>query len=226
LDQAPPPPLLTRLVQAFVSPGKLGDTLAEHPRWIGAMIVGAALLSLSVALIPLDVLAESQRRAVIASGGQMQQIPESARTLVRTISIVAPAVAFLVFAFIGAGVTTFIFAFVLGDEGTYKQYLAVGVHAAVIPTLTAVLLTPMRITAENPQLTINLSTFLFFLPEGYVANIFQAMDLSQIWASLVTAQGIHAIDKKRSFASAAAIQLGILFVIALIAAWFLSRAGM
>ena len=114
---APPPSLPTRLAQAFFSPGKLGDTLAEHPRWIGAMLVGAALLSLSIALIPLDVLEESQRRAVIASGGQMQPIPESARTIVRTISIVAPAVAFAVFAFIGAGVTTFIFAFVLGDEG-------------------------------------------------------------------------------------------------------------
>lgn len=219
------PALPTRLFQAIVSPGRMATTLAEHPRWVGAMLVGAALLALSVALIPLEVLQEMQRRAVIARGGTMQEIPESAQNIIRTVSIVAPAVAFFVFAFVGAGVTTFIFAFVLGDEGRYRQYLAVGVHAAVIPTAAAVLLAPMRIAAQDPQLTINLSTFLFFLPQGYLSNVFQALDLTQIWSSLVVAQGIHAIDRRRSFVSAATIQLGILLIIALVAGWFLTRQG-
>ena len=220
------PWLPVRLLQAVVSPAKVTATLAEHPKWVGAMVVGAVLLALSVALIPLDVLEEAQRRAMIAAGGDMQAIPDEARNIIRTVSIVAPAVAFVVFAFIGAGVMTFIFAFVLGDEGRYRQYLAVGVHAAFIPTAVAVLLAPMRVAAENPQLTINLSTFLFFLPEGYASNVFQAMDLTQIWAALVAAQGAHAIDRRRTFRSAAAIQLGVLFVLALIGGWFLTRQGL
>ena len=84
----------------------------------------------------------------------------------------------------------------------------------------------MKVAAEDPQLTINLGTFLFFLGDGYVSNVFQALDVTQIWASVVTAMGIHAIDRNRSFASAATIQLGILFVLALIGGWFLTRAGM
>lgn len=220
------PSLFTRLIHTFVSPGKMAETVAEHPRWIGAMLVGAVLLSLSIALMPLELLEEVQRRAIIARGGTMQEIPDNARTFIRIVSIAAPAVAFAVFAFIGAALTTFIFAFVLGDEGSYKQYLAVGVHAAIIPTLAGVVLAPMRIAAEDPQLTINLSTFFIFLPEGYASNVLQAMDVTQIWSSLVAAMGIHAIDERRSFGSAAAIQLGILFVIALIAGWFLTRAGM
>ena len=115
------PSLPARLLQAFVSPGKMTRTVAEHPRWIGAMLVGAALLSLSIALIPVEVLTEAQRRAVMARGGTMQEIPESALRIVRTVSIIGPAVAFVVFAFIGAAVTTFIFAFVLGDEGKYRS---------------------------------------------------------------------------------------------------------
>lgn len=217
--------LPVRVFQAFVSPGRMVATVAEHPRWVGAMLLGAALLSLSLALIPIEVMEEMQRRIMIQSGRPVQEIPESARTIVRTITIVAPAVAFIVFAFIGAAVTTFIFAFVLGDEGTFKQYLAVGVHAAIIPTFAAVLLTPMRIAAEDPQLTINLSTFLVFLPDGYLLSVFQALDVTQIWSSLVTAMGIHAIDRRRTFASAATIQLGMLLVIALIAGWFLARQG-
>jgi hypothetical protein len=220
------PSLATRLLQTFVSPGKMAETVAEHPRWIGALLVGALLMSLSVAVLPLEVLEEAQRRAVIARGGTMQEIPESARAVIRTVSIVVPAIFFVVIAFVAAAVNTFIFTFVLGDEGTYKQYLAVGVHAAVIPMLAAVLLAPMRIAAESPNLTINLSTFLVFLPEGYVSNVFQAIDVTQIWSSLVTAMGIHAIDRRRSFGSAATIQLALVVLLALGAAFLLTRAGM
>lgn len=222
---APVPPLPVRLLHTIVSPGRMATTVAEHPRWIGALVVSALLLSLSVALIPLEILEEMQRRVMIQNDQPAQAIPEAARNIVRVVSIVAPAVVFTIFAFIGAGITTFIFAFVLGDEGKYKQYLAVGVHAAFIPTLGAILLTPMRIAAEDPQLTINLSTFLVFLPDGFVLNVFRAMDVTQIWSSLVAALGIHAIDRRRSFGSAAAIQLGILLVIALIAGYFLTRQG-
>ncbi|MGD8287403.1 MAG: hypothetical protein PVJ80_12880 [Gemmatimonadota bacterium] len=222
----PVPLLPTRLLQAIVSPSKMAATVAEHPRWIGAMLVGAVLLSLSLALIPMEVMQEMQRRMMIQSGREVQEIPEAAQNIVRVVTIVAPAIAFIVMAFIGAGITTFIFAFVLGDEGTYRQYLAVGVHAAVIPTLASVLLAPMRVAAENPQLTINVGTFLPFLPNGYLANVFQAMDVTQIWAALVTALGIHAIDRRRSFGSAAAIQLGIVVVVALVAGYFLTRQGL
>jgi hypothetical protein len=219
------PSLPVRLVQTFVSPGKMAATVAEHPRWIGAMLVGAVLLSLSLALIPVEVMEEMQRRIMIQSGRPVQEMPEGARRIVRTITIIAPAVAFIVFSFIGAGITTFIFAFVLGDEGSYKQYLAVGVHSAVIPALAGVALAPMRIAAEDPQLTINLSTFLVFLPDSYLLYVLRAVDVTQIWASLVAAMGIHAIDRRRTFASAATIQLGIVFVIALIAGYFLWRQG-
>lgn len=220
------PSLPTRLLQSIVAPSKMAATVAEHPRWIGAMLVAAALLSLSLALIPVEVMQEMQRRVMIQSGREVPEISEAAQNVVRVISIVAPAVVFVVMSFIGAGITTFIFAFVLGDEGTYRQYLAVFVHAAVIPTLAAVLLAPMRIAAEDPQLTINVSTFLFFLPEGYVSNVFQAMDVTQIWAALVTAQGVHAIDRRRSFRSAAVIELGLVVVVSLIGGWFLTRQGL
>jgi len=100
------------------------------------------------------------------------------------------------------------------------------VHAAVIPGLVGLLLIPMRIAASDMQLTINVGTFLPFLPDGFWYNFFRAMDLSQIWSSLVTAAGIHAIDRRRSFGSAAAILLGMLVALAALAGWFLTRQGL
>lgn len=224
-ERAAPPPLPVRLLHAVVSPGKMADAVAEHPRWIGALLVCAALFALSQALIPMELLEEMQRRMAMRSGRPVPEIPESARDMIRVVSIVAPAVAFIIMSFVVAALTTFIFAFVLGDEGTYRQYLAVGVHATVIPALAQVLLAPARIAAEDPQLTINLSTFLVFLPDGFLTNVFRVVDVSQVWSTLVVAMGIHAIDRRRSFKSAAAIQLSILLIIALAFGWFMTRQG-
>jgi hypothetical protein len=217
------PSLPRRLLQAVVSPGKMATAVAENPRWLGAMLVCAVLLALSIALLPWELFEEMQRRMMLQRGGPVQTLPENVRTAVRIGSIVGAGISFVILSFVGAAVSTFIFAFVLGDEGKYRQYLAVGVHAAIIPTVVAILLTPMRIAAGDPQLTINLGTFFPFLQAGYLSGVLQALDFSQIWSSLVVAQGVHAIDTRRSFKSAAAIQLSILVVIALIAGWFLAR---
>lgn len=224
--RAPLRSLPARLIDAIISPGRMARTVADNPKWVGAMLVCAVLLSLSVALLPYELMQDMQRRVMIQSGRPVQEIPANVQTIIRLVSIFAGGIGFAVLAFVGAAVTTFIFAFVLGDEGTYKQYLAVGVHAAIIPTLAAILYIPMRVAGGDPQLTINLGTFLPFLPDGFVHNVFRAMDISQVWSSLVAAMGIHAIDRRRSFASAAAIQLVVLLCIALLAGWALTRQGL
>ena len=62
---APLPPLHIRLVWVFVSPGKLMARLAETPRWLMAMLVSAAVVGLSMALVPPELMLEVQRQAAI-----------------------------------------------------------------------------------------------------------------------------------------------------------------
>ena len=222
---APIPSLPKRLLDAIVSPGRMATAVAENPRWLGAMLVCATLLALSIAVLPWELFEEMQRRVLLESGRPAPEIPENLRTALRIGSIVGGGVAFLILSFFGAAVSTFIYAFVLGDEGTYRQYLAVGVHAAIIPTIVGLLLAPLRIVAGDPRLTVNLATFMPFLPDGYLLGVLTALDFSRIWSAIVAAQGIHAIDRRRSVTSAARIQLSIVLVIALIAGWFLARQG-
>ena len=122
--------------------------------------------------------------------------------------------------FLFAGVYNVVFAFVLGDEGSYKQYLAVVSHAWFIPALFALLLVPLKISSGDAQLTLNLGLFMPFLPEGYFQNLFRFLDLTQIWSVLVIAQGAHVIDRRRSFGSAAAILLVLLLLMAAVIARF------
>lgn len=215
------PSLPVRLVWVLASPGKLMDALAETPRWLGPMLVSVMLVSASVALIPPEIMLESQRVAAMERGAEFPEIGEQAVRVMRIVFPVASALAMVVFSFAFAGVYTLIFAFILGDEGRYVQYLAAVTHAWFIAALLGLAVTPLRIATEDPRYTLNLASFFFFLPDGYLFNVLRALDLTQIWSTLVIAQGAHAIDNRRSFKSAAVILLGILVALALLIGRFM-----
>ena len=58
-EPRPPPSLAARLIQVLVSPGKLMASLKEEPRWVGALVLGAALVAAATALIPADIWSEA-----------------------------------------------------------------------------------------------------------------------------------------------------------------------
>lgn len=209
-----------RLLSVLFSPGKLMDQLAARPVWLGALLVSSILVGISVALIPTEMMLEAQRQAALERGVEFN-MPEAAIRVMRIVTPIVTVLSTLIFTAIFAGLYTLIFAFVLGDDGSFKQYLAVVSHAWFIAALFGLLITPLRISTGDAQLTLNLSNLLFFLPDGYVLNVFRMLDLTQIWSTLVIAQGVHAIDRRRSFGSAAAILLTILLIVALILARFI-----
>ena len=215
------PSLPKRLVQVFFSPGVLTEKLAARPRWLGALLVSAVVIGVSMALIPPDVFMEAQRQAALERGAEMPEIPESMAQAMRFVIPITTVLFTFVMSFFFAGLYTLVFAFILGDEGRFKQYLAVLTHSWFIAALFGLALTPLRISTGNPQFTLNLASFLVFLPDGYILKVFTALDISQIWSTLVFAQGAHAIDPRRSFGSASAIGLTILVAFAMIAANFL-----
>jgi len=215
------PALPVRLMNVLFSPGRLMEQLAERPVWAGAMLVSAVIVGLSIAFIPAEVIMEANRQAAIERGGEFPEMGEEAMRALRIIIPVTTMISSVIFSFLFAGIYTVIFAFVLGDEGRYAQYLAVVTHAWFIAALFGLLVTPLRISTGDPQFTLNLASFFFFLPDGYVLNVFRVLDLTQIWSTLVIAQGAHTIDRRRSFSSAATILLGVLLAIALVIGRFM-----
>ena len=221
-DQGPTlPPIHKRVFDVFINPGSLVTSLAAKPAFGAALLIGVVLVALQMSLIPVEVFMEMQREAFLERGQDMPQMSETAIKVTKIVTPVFAAISTAIFSFIFAGVYTLVFAFVLGDEGRYRQYLAVTTHAWIIPMLFGLLITPLRISTGNPQLTVSLGSFMFFLQDGYLLNVFKALDLTQIWASLVIAQGATAIDSRRSFGSAATVIIGLLVVIALIAGRFM-----
>lgn len=215
------PPLPRRLLDTFFSPGKMVEAVARDPKWIGALLVSVALIALSSALIPPELFAEIQRRAALERGLTPPPLGENALRMIRIFSVAGAAVAFAVISFFMTGIYTMVFVFILGDEGRYRQYLAVFAHSAFIPALLSLPLVPLRISTGDPQFALSIGSFLVFLEPGYVLNVFRLLDLTQLWSAAVTALGVHAIDRRRGFGSAFAILFGFTLAVALVIANFL-----
>ena len=210
-----------RFLDTFFSPAKMGAYLAAEPRWVVALVVSVALMGLQVVLIPPEVWESLMREQSLAQGGPPLPMPDWVTDWMGILAAVGAAMTTAIAIPIGAGFLTVIFAFVLGDEGSYRQYLAVTAHSFFIPALVGFLITPLKIATQDPQLTLNLGSFFFFLPSGYWLGVLTAMDLTQIWSSLVIAQGAHCIDKRRSFRSAVVILLSLMLAMALIVGRFM-----
>ena len=216
-----PQPLPRRLLDAFISPGKMAREVASRPRWAGALLVCLGLIALATWLTPPELFAEMQRRAALERGVDVPPMTDRTLQVVHVASVVGGTIAFAVMSFVLSGLYTVIFAFVLGDEGRYKQYLAIFAHAAFIPALLSLGMVPLRIAAGDAQFSLSLASFAVFLPSGYLLNVLRMMDLTQVWSTLVVALGVRAIDGRRSFGSAAAILLGIQLAFALVVARFI-----
>ena len=215
------PGIHRRFFDTFFSPAKIGAYLADEPRWVVALALSVGLMSLQVVLIPPEVWESLMREQSLAQGGPPLPMPDWVTDWMGILAAVGAAMTTAIAIPIGAGFLTVIFAFVLGDEGSYRQYLAVTAHSFFIPALVGFLITPLKIATQDPQLTLNLGSFFFFLPSGYWLGVLTAMDLTYIWLSLIIAQGAHCIDQRRSFRSAVVILLSLMLAMALIVGRFM-----
>lgn len=207
-----PSPFPKRIVEVFFSPGRLVEALARHPFWAAALVLGAVIAIVQVLVIPAHVWDAMIREQMMARGQDASAFPGS-NSLVRIAALVGGTFFYFVMALLTAGIVTVVFAFVLGDEGRFKQYFSIMTHALLIPAIVGLALLPLKIAQSDLRLTLNVGTFLFFLPKGYLLKWATMMDLSMLWAWLVVAQGAHAVDPRRSFGSAAGVTMGIFVVI-------------
>lgn len=208
--------LAGRLASVFVSPGDVFERLRGNPSWFGALAVGAGLVVLSMALIPAEIWVQAMGERAAEEGAEMPSFMASAGPMFRLAAIASGVVFWFVWAFLLAGIITVVFAFFLGDDGRYVQYLAVVSHALVISALGAALLFPLRIYQGDPSFTLNVGTFFPFLAEGYAFRVLKLLDLFGLWGYAVMALGVTKVDPRRSISTALAVCWAFALVFALV----------
>ncbi len=206
LPAAPLPGLLRRIPAVFLSPGKLFEQLRHAPAWGGAVLVVAILSVAAMALLPAELFEDQMRQALQRSGAEESEISvETMVAVTRFSTIAAAGLGSVGFAFLMAAIMLLAFATLLGDDGRYRQYLAVIAHAMIVPAVGALLLLPLRIAQDDLELVLSVGTFLPFLEEGPLRSYLNALDLFALWAVMLTALGVSKIQPSRAWGGAFAI---------------------
>lgn len=214
------PYLPARVLQMLFTPGALFQALKAQPVWFWIMLTMSLLSGLSVWFIPDEAWTNLFREQMLETGRITEAELPPVGTGFRILSAAGACVSIFVIQILLACFTFGVFVFLLGDEGTFKQHLAVVAHAGVVPTLGAFFSLPLRISQLDPQLTLSVGTLFFFVPDGYLLGVLQSLDLFALWAAVLTGLGISILDPERRWFSGASVLVGLTVVFALVVGYF------
>lgn len=215
-----------RMILLLSGPGRLGDCLRERPVWWDVLLLGGLMVGGANMMIPPEVWEDFMRAQAMAVGsGAGDGAPSGSGEMFRILSSLAAPVAWGLFMLISAGIMTFVFAFLLGDQGRFAQYFSGTAHAALLTGIGSLVVAPLRAARSDPQLTLSVGTFLQGALDGsYVGVLLNALDLFGIWAWVVMGILFSRFDAERSAGSAVAIVVGISGGVAALVAFFQYRA--
>jgi len=219
-QEAELPGLLSRYFRVITSPEALFQGLRSRPDWVGAMLLGSCLVLAGTVLIPPELTLATLRERIAEQGQEFPPGLADRMTAIRFGGAVAAFVFWALMLAIFSGVVTVFFRFLLGHEGTYRQYLAVVAHAHLISATSGVLLAPLRVLGEDAQLLLSLGTFATFLETGYVLRFLSFLDLFGLWSWLLVGLGVARIGGKQSWAGGAVIVMLIPVTMAAVIAIF------
>ena len=215
------PSLPKRILQLFFAPTQLFDALREKPVWGGALLVTALFVGGSMGLIPTEVWDSWWDEAMVAGGFDPEEIdlPGEATRIIMMVTVFLGS---LIGTLIVAAVMKLVFGMLMRGDGSYRHYLSVVSHAAILGGVGYLVATPFRIAAGDPLMPLGVGALTPFIPEGFTLRFLQGMDLFGLWATVLSAIGVTRIDRERSFAAALAVLLGLQVLGAL---WGASAGG-
>ena len=91
IDLVTIPGIHRRFLDTFFSPAKMNAYLAAEPRWVMALVLSAALMSLQVALIPSEVWESFMREQLLAQGGTPLPMPDRVTDWMSILTVVGVA---------------------------------------------------------------------------------------------------------------------------------------
>ncbi len=226
--------LISRFIGVITSPKATFERVVAHPRWLGMLALTTVLVAFCAAL-PLTTDAgrqaglDQQVKTLESFGMQVNDqmydgMSQSMRTAPYTtgisILIVAPLIACII-----AGILFAIFTAAMGGQATFKQVLAVVVHAGVISTLAQLFTGPLNYFRGSVSSATNLAVFLPMLDENsFLGRLFGMIDLFWIWYFVVLAIGLGVLYKRRTQGIAMTL-FAIYAVIILVLAAVMSSFG-
>ena len=213
-----PPPLPRRVVMVVTSPVELFERLKERPVALGAMVLGAFLVGAAAAVLPVELMQEVFREQMIEAGQDPGEMSATAARVAWVFAVFGPLLFWPLLAVITAGVYTVIFLFLFGYEGSFRQLLSISAHALLVAALGTLLIAPLRVMTGDPQLTLSVGSFFFFLPDGFLLRFLELLDLFNLWTYFLVGIGAAVVDGSRSRSEGAMVAVGAAVLLSLVIA--------
>ena len=229
-----PKSLFARFIGVITDPKETFRSIVAHPRWLGMLLLTSVLVAFFSAL---PMTTDAGKQAAIDQQVEQRrsfgvETNDQAYAQMERMSGVMPYVTFgmiLIFSpimsAIIARVLFAIFNAALGGEASYKQVLAVLVHAGGVSALSTVFSGIINYFSGRVGSAANLGALLPMLPEhSFAANLLGTVDVFLLWWVIVLAIGLGVLYRKRTQPIAISL-FSVYAVIALVIAIFKSRAG-
>jgi hypothetical protein len=224
--------LFARFVGILTAPRSTFEYVVAHPKWFGMFVLTAVIVAFGAAL-PMTTDAGKQaavdQQVSSMEGFGMQVSDEQYAQMMKGTAILpymtagSVLVGTLIMALIIAAILWAIFNAALGGDASYKQILAVLIHAGVISAAGQLFTGPLNYFRGAVTSATNLSVLLPMLDEtSFMGRLAGAIDLFIIWWLIVLAIGL-AVLYRRKTQPIAYTSFGIYAVIALGIAAFMSR---
>jgi hypothetical protein len=205
--------LVSRFVGIITSPRETFAKVAANPHWLGMMILIVVVTgSLAIWFQSTDVGRQATLDQSVkwmesfgmklsdkAYDAMQQQIMDAPvwRTALQTgvsLLVFTPVVCLAI-----AGILFGVFTAALGGGATFKQVMAVIVHAGAISTLGQVFTYPIFYLRESMTSATNLAVLLPMLAEkSFLAKFLGMVDLFTVWWVLVMAIGLAVLYRRKT----------------------------
>jgi hypothetical protein len=205
---APDQGLVSRAIGVIVAPRRTYGGIVARPRVLGALLLNVAITAAASLIfygsqVGQDALLDQQIRVVESFGGQInddayerleQQAPYAGYTSAGSVIVLIPLMSLVV-----AGIAFVIFNAMLGGVGTFKQALAVVVHAGFVVTFAQFFVLPLNYIRESISSPTTLAAFFPFLEETtFAARFLGAIDLVYVWWMVILAIGLAVLYQRRT----------------------------
>ncbi len=178
------PNLIQRVVMAFASPTKLGESLRRQSPWFWTLAIAAVISLLMIFFLPEDLLraaieAQAARRP---QQGQAQD-PAAAVQIARIAGAAGALLGTFIAAAVIAGALYLTFNVLQGGETVYRQHMSAVAHIFWISLLGSILLLPIWISKGDMQLKLGLGLLLAEAPSSFIGYFLNGITIFGLWAS-------------------------------------------
>ncbi len=232
----PPAPmnLLARFIGVLTSPRDTFARVALSPKWFGMLALTSVIIAVFSAL-PLTT--EAGRQAAIDQqvtqmqsfgmtvNDQMYEQMEKGAGRMPYLTGISVLVVSPIMAVIIAGILFAIFNAAMGGEASFKQVMAILVHAGAISAISTIFSGILNYFRGSMGSVANLGALLPMLPENsFAGRLLGMVDVFLIWCVVVLAIGLAVLYRRRTQPIAISL-LSVYAVIAIVVALIKSRVG-